>query len=227
MHPTPIRSNRYLAPALVCCILGLTLVLQVRTNTLRVSIETRAPETTVEQLVQVTREHLKLLEEHRYLKGLASQHATQAALRAELNLELATAGLVEVAGPGVSVSMGGSPANPRDISRVEPEDVLAVLNELKAAGAEAMSVNGIRVNDRFAATAGPSRSILLNGVTAAGPIVVLAVGDPAVLTASLNLRGGVVATLHRFYPVTVAEAPSLIIPAATAPAPLKYARPAR
>lgn len=205
----------------------MTLVLQVRTHTLQVNTQTRSSENTVEQLVQVTREHLKLLEEHRYLKSLASQHATQAALQAELNLELATAGLVEVAGPGVSVSMGGSPADPRDISRIEPEDVLAVLNELKAAGAEAMSVNGIRVNDRFAATGGPSRSILLNGVTAAGPIEVLAVGDPAVLTASLNLRGGVVATLQRFYPIQVAEAPALVIPAVKAPGTYRYARPAR
>ncbi|HYG56648.1 MAG TPA: DUF881 domain-containing protein [Symbiobacteriaceae bacterium] len=215
-----MSPKRYLAPAMICLVLGLALVLQVRTQQRKVreaALSVRVSESMVEQLIAVSKEREKLLEEQRYLRGLASQQATQAQLQEELAVELSAAGLVEMRGPGVNVTMGGTAANPRDLTRVEPSDVISMLNELKAAGAEAVAVGGMRVTDRLTITRGPHRSILINGQAVAGPISIQAIGDPAVLEASLNLRGGVVATYRVFYPVTVTVAPTLVIPAAEQP----------
>ena len=69
-------------------------------------------------------------------------------------------------------------------------DLLVLINELRAAGAEALSING----ERILATseircAGPTVSVNNNRYSA--PFVVKAIGDPATMENAINMRGGV------------------------------------
>ena len=79
--------------------------------------------------------------------------------------------------------------------------MLKVINELKAAGAEALSVN----EQRLIATseircAGPTVSV--NNQRSSPPYVIKAIGDPKTLDAALKMRGGVVETL-KFWGIQV------------------------
>jgi len=119
------------------------------------------------------------------------------ALVQQLNQARAQAGLTPVSGKGVQVVMSEPPAGPssQGIFSIHDTDVLSILNELRAAGAYALSINGQRV---VATTevreAGSIFSV--NNTPAAPPFTITALGDPTTLRQALLLRGGVVATLQ-------------------------------
>ncbi len=79
-----------------------------------------------------------------------------------------------------------------------------LLNELRNAGAEAISIGGVRV---VASTVvgGPDGSLSVEN-TALGPRVeVLAIGNPAALTGALTRAGGLVAQLQATYEEVAVE----------------------
>ena len=80
--------------------------------------------------------------------------------------------------------------NPNDYI-VHESHVFKVLNELKISGAQAITINGQRLlANSFIQCNGPV--ITIDGKQHPAPFVIEAVGDSATLSASLNLRGGVI-----------------------------------
>lgn len=123
-----------------------------------------------------------------------------AALRRDLKAAGILAGVTPVKGPGIEVTLNDSnialkPDQNPNLYVLHDEDVLKVLNELKAAGAEALAIN----DQRMVATSeirciGPT--ILTNGnKRLAVPFVIKAVGDPDTLYNSLFMKGGVAENL--------------------------------
>ncbi len=116
------------------------------------------------------------------------------------------AGLTEVVGPGVQVVLTDSKkhsAFPLDQNNlIHDADIMSVVNELKASGAEAIEVNGQRV---VASTAirclGPVVSV--NDVRSAPPVVIKAVGDADTLYTGLNIQDGVLDQIRRYDPAMV------------------------
>ena len=98
-------------------------------------------------------------------------------------------GMTELLGPGVEVVIDDSN---RDLSIwedvndviVHDSDVLLVLNDLLAAGAEAISLNGHRIVHTSAVSCG-GYIVHVNGVPEAKPFRIRAIGDPAVLSAAM------------------------------------------
>ena len=98
-------------------------------------------------------------------------------------------GLTELVGPGVEVIIDDSN---RDLSLwedvndvlVHDSDVLLILNDLLAAGAEAISLNGHRIVHTSAVSCG-GYIVHVNGVPEAKPFRIQAIGDPAVLSAAM------------------------------------------
>jgi len=77
---------------------------------------------------------------------------------------------------------------------IHDDDLLRVINELRAAGAEAISVNGQRLTGiSEIRCAGPTLSV--NNVRSSAPFEIRAIGDKKSLENSLRMRGGVVETL--------------------------------
>jgi uncharacterized protein YlxW (UPF0749 family) len=126
-------------------------------------------------------------------------------------------------GPGLVVTLS---APPRRVVTPQAQDVSAVVNELWAAGAEAVAVNGVRVMavDGFAAD--PEGTRVRNHLLR-DPFRVAAIGDPATLEGALLVRGGIVDGLEGVgLNVTVARSPSVHTPATDAPLQFHYAKPA-
>ncbi|MBX6396044.1 MAG: DUF881 domain-containing protein [Alicyclobacillaceae bacterium] len=115
-------------------------------------------------------------------------------MREELDRMRILAG-APVTGPGISVTVDdgkpGSAATSGHKAVVQEWDILRLVNELLASGAEAVSVNG----QRWAmVSAAPSDAA---PVHLHAPYQIQAVGDPAVLITALSMRGGVLDWLQQ------------------------------
>lgn len=123
------------------------------------------------------------------LDKVSNNQDALASVQQEIEKYEALTGRIDVSGPGVRVELSG------DIRALWLTDTV---NELLSAGAEAVSVNSIRLTNK---TVGfdtiPSGQILLNSVILSQPFVIEALGDKAVLEESLVQSGGIVERMQR------------------------------
>lgn len=133
-------------------------------------------------------------------------------------------GAVPATGPGVVLTVT-DPA-----SGVGAEVMLDMVQELRAAGAEAIEVQGggappirIGVDSWVRGTPG---HLQLDGRDLAAPYTVTAIGDAPTLAAALNIPGGVVDTVARSGGrVGVEQRAEVTVGALREPKPRQYARP--
>jgi uncharacterized protein YlxW (UPF0749 family) len=128
-----------------------------------------------------------------------------------------------VGGPGLVVTVA---ASPRRVVTPQAQDLSAVVNELWAAGAEAMSVNGVRVLavEGFAAARGGVR---FRRWVLRDPFKIVAIGDPATLEGALLVRGGIVDGLDGVgLNVAISRSAHLDVPPSDVSMGFHYARPA-
>jgi uncharacterized protein YlxW (UPF0749 family) len=176
----------------------------------------------------------KLRDDKKRLEDIIAQGADgKEALNAELQEARTQAGLTEVTGPGVFITLADSKKQP--MLGVDPQsylihdrDINDVINELKASGAEAVAVGNQRV---VASTsircAGPVA--LVNEVKETAPFVIRAIGDPATLLNALNISNGVLDGIRRYDPAMAqAEKRDMLrLPAFTGGTQLRYAHPVK
>lgn len=128
------------------------------------------------------------------------------------------AGLTAVSGSGLHVTMNDSSTNKggdMNAYLVHAEDLLSVVNELYAAGAEAVSINGQRMVANSAITCAGS-IVMVNGVRVAAPFEILAAGDPEVMQSALKFPGGVVDSLAPWgIEITIRKDADVTVPAYT------------
>jgi len=154
------------------------------------------------------------------------------AMKKELEKVRMHAGLLPGTGQGVVITMDDSnlprqPGEDPNLFLIHDEDLLKVINELFAAGAEAVSVNGQRIiaNSEIRCV-GPT--IIINSVKLAPPFIINAVGDPEILEAALKMRGGVIESLQVFgIQVSIKKQDKVDIPAYTGPIQFKYLKPVK
>lgn len=223
--------HRWLPPAAICLLLGLLLALQLKTQARvrEAAPQPRVTEELVAQFLQVSKERDRLLAERDQLQEAVSRHAVEARLRQELSMGLAGAGLVPVSGQGVVVQLSDLGPSPPTSRQVDPADVLLVINELRAAGAEALAVAGQRVTPRLAVgrAPGPKASLMVGDVRVEGAVRIAAVGDPELLLSSLTMRGGVVQRLTPWMQVQIQVYSDLLIPMIDSPPAMLHSKPAR
>lgn len=109
------------------------------------------------------------------------------------------AGLVPVTGKGIVVTMSDSTSLPESGNMndyiVHEENIRQVVNELFAAGAEAISINGQRLTTNSAIRCvGPT--VLVNEVKTVPPFEISAIGDSNTLITALEMPGGVIQNLN-------------------------------
>jgi uncharacterized protein YlxW (UPF0749 family) len=128
-------------------------------------------------------------------------------------------GTVAAKGPGVVVTI----TDPG--SRLSPEDLLDVVEELRGASAEAIQFGSVRVSTDTAFT-GRSGAVVVGGKPVAAPYRVLAIGPPKTMDTALNIPGGVGATVRAVGgALHVVEQRSVRIGRVRTLPVLKYARP--
>lgn len=200
---------------LVCTILGVMVSMQFRINEVRkASVPFQRAEEISERFKVVENERNQLLLE---IKELQEKTSNEVIAR-EINLLKAQAGDTALNGPGVIVTVDDSkkvskPGENANLYIIHDDDLLRIINELRAAGAEGIAIN----EERLTATseircAGPTLSV--NNNRFAPPYVIRAIGDAKSMEASLKMRGGVVETL-KFWgiQVTVATSDKVVLPA--------------
>lgn len=112
-------------------------------------------------------------------------------------------GFTDVKGSGVIITLNDAPArNEVDPSEliIHDMDILEILNELKAAGAQALSINGERIlatSKQFCA--GPT--IVINQNRYPVPYIISAIGDPEALYTALEESEAVI--IMRIYNIQV------------------------
>lgn len=158
---------------------------------LRADELTRLLKATEERLVAAERERDHLVAE------LARQAVPVAPTppRDVTPLEL-LAGTIAVHGPGLVIDLTeATDATTR--ARINDEDLWLVTNELLAAGAEGLSINGLRIVS-ISGIRNVGQRIMIHQNMTAAPFEIVAIGDPAVMEAALRMRGGVVDALDRW-----------------------------
>jgi uncharacterized protein YlxW (UPF0749 family) len=130
-------------------------------------------------------------------------------------------GTLPATGPGVEVTVT-DPAG-----KLGGEELLAVVEELRGAGAEAIQVGGVRVSTTTAFTGDPGQ-VKVDRTAVRPPYRILAIGEPKTLDTALNIPGGVAATVRAAGgELTVAERSRVDITAVRTLPPHKYAKPTR
>ena len=146
------------------------------------------------------------------------------------------AGVTSVEGPGLIVTLKDSaqdvPAeSDRDHLRVHEQDLLGVINSLKAGGCEAMAISSLRGKwYRITFTTAfrdDDNGIRVNATVLKGPIRIAAIGDPKQMKAELFRRGGVVrrSGLEALKMITVTTERTIRLPAAPVDRQPRFARP--
>lgn len=208
------KQSSTLALTLICLILGFMMAINFRTQQdveLTTGVRDTELRSKVIELVNKNENletHISELEKllNEYRTKSVSGESTAEILTQELDQIRHLAGLTDVKGQGVVVTINDATSESNqyedpNLFIVHDEDLLNVVNVLKAAGAEAISVNGLRiVAQSEISCAGPV--ILVNQTRLAPPYVVSAIGDMRNLESSLNMRGGIVEKL-RFWGIEI------------------------
>ena len=218
---------------LLCVLLGLAIVTQARQTSSGDYLESARPADLVVLLDSLQQREATLNKEvadlQRTLTALrASGSSDQAAIddaQARLSALSILVGTVAATGPGVTLTIN-DPA-----SGVSPETMIDVINELRAAGAEAMAMRspsgGVRVGvDTW--VVGTAGALTVDGQTLNPPYTVVAIGDPPTLAAALNIPGGAVDSVERVGATMNVEQSSRVdITALRQPKPRQYAQPVK
>ena len=218
------RQGRW-SIACVCLVLGFMVAVQLRTTAdIKSSVSYQRIEEISERLLTTEQERDSLKEE---LSALRKQKASEAGGSISEDIRL-RAGLTPVEGEGIIVKLEDSSAaakageNP-NLYLIHDDDLLKVINELRAAGAEAISINGQRlIGTSEIRCAGPTLSV--NNVRSAPPFEIRAIGESKSLENAIKMRGGVAETLKVWgIQLEVSVSQSVYIPAYKGSASHNYA----
>lgn len=221
---------------IICVMLGVILTAQLRTQAgIRQEIPTKRVEEMASLLKQAESERDSLRSEVHKLQAQLNEVINQeksitARIQEELEQARGAAGFMDMEGPGLIITLKDStraaqPGQDPNLFLIHDEDLLKLVNEIKAAGAEAIAVNDQRV---VASTeircAGPTISV--NNTRIGPPYVIQAIGDPAGLESALKMRGGIIETMQFWgIQVQMEKKDHLVLPAYVGSHALKFARP--
>jgi uncharacterized protein YlxW (UPF0749 family) len=157
----------------------------------------------------------------------AQTKSTAEALTRELVALRIAAGVVPLQGPGliVTVNDGTLPMAGQAPPVVQYVDLVSIVNELWAAGAEAAAVNGNRVTGAtgFSQVGG---TIIVDQHRLVPPYEVTTIGDAQTLEGALRIRGGIVEELRALgLRIGITRRAAVTIPAARALPDLHVAHP--
>ena len=158
--------------------------------------------------LQSVKEEYETLKEHyeesqeiveEYKTSSSSNDILIASMKSDLERANILAGFADVKGEGVVITLKDSTDTELSLEAglVHDTDLTAIVTELKAAGAEAISINGQRI---IATTpircVGPT--IQVNSVKVASPFYIKAIGNSKYLESALNIKNGVVDNLKAY-----------------------------
>ena len=209
----PRVTRAQLVVALLLFVLGLGLAIQVRSNNDDSALRGARQEDLVRILDELDDRTQRLEDEKQRLDAQRTELETSSDQAEEARKQTKEkeqqlgilAGTVAAQGPGITLTVNDPNGT------VEPDMLLDTVQELRAAGAEAIQVNDVRVvaNTYFSGTGGDLR---VDGKAVKAPYQFKVIGKPQDLEPALNIPGGVVQTLEKEQATaTVARAEKIIV----------------
>lgn len=224
-----------LSIGLVCLALGLMLTLQFRNiqnyggilsvqRAQELASELKNARAQRDSLQQRVKEYESRILE--YEESAAEVSVVAEGMRKDLERARLMAGLTDVEGPGIVVTLTeAQPSSEFNVFYIHYDKLLKVLNELNAAGAEAISINEQRVIATTEIRLAGSH-ININYQRFAPPFVFKAIGDPQTLEAALKLKGGIAEELEYYgIAVSIKKEQNVFIPRYSKVLEFKYAEP--
>ncbi|HEY0229317.1 MAG TPA: DUF881 domain-containing protein [Mycobacterium sp.] len=218
---------------LLCLLLGIAIVTQVRQTKTGDSLDTARPADLLVLLDSLRQREATLNTEVSELQNTlnslqASGNSDQAAIQnaqARLAALSILVGAVGATGPGVTVTIDDPGPG------VSPEVMLDVINELRAAGAEAIQINDAHQSIRVGVdtwVVGSPGSLTIDGKTLSPPYSILAIGDSPTLAAAMNIPGGAEDSIKRVGArMSVQQANRVDVTTLRQPKPHQYAQPVK
>jgi len=181
--------------ATLALLLGVAILAQFRAQgrTLDVGSDREAQALLLSELVEASgrlRAEIEFLESQLAVYQANERGVGLQGLVDELNRVKVLNGLVEVSGPGVELLIDGP------LSALDLQDLI---NELRNAGAEAMSLNGHRLVGSSVVTVDAKGQLVVDGHSVTRPYRFEAIGDPHTLESALLRPGGLLFLQRRSY----------------------------
>ncbi|MBD3328216.1 DUF881 domain-containing protein [Candidatus Peregrinibacteria bacterium] len=187
-------KKRHIFLLLTAVLLGLLIALQAKTFTNIGDVLNRNGRSDIFREIQVLKttndnlsDEVKSLEKQ--LEKLSNNQDALASVEDEILKYQSLSGDKEVTGPGINLTIEG---------QINSIWLIDIVNELLAAGSEAISVNGIRLVD---STIGfdtiPNGQILLNSVIINSPYKIEAIGERDVLEMAISQPNGILERMEK------------------------------
>lgn len=191
-----MKNSKVIFTVLLGAIVGFVLVIQIKSFK-EIDVLLRDQQSNVFQEIKILKEKNESLKgevallEANVLK-LNDQSSAISAVEEEISKYQKLSGSSSVYGTGLSIIVGGE---------ISTFWMIDLVNEIFAAGAQAVAVNGIRLTNR---TVGfdtlPQGQILLNGSILTTPYEIEVIGEANVLMNILTIKGGILDRLKARFP---------------------------
>ena len=238
-------KKSFILAAVLCFILGFSAVLQIRSVSIANELKAKAEadESTRLEAVQLELETQKAINSSlneqiaQYIRDIdeLKNQADDAGgytklLTSQLERANLMAGLTEVTGPGISITVSDKQdgnmisSDGVNLYVVHQEDLFKIINELCDSDAEALSLNG----ERIIATSEircAGATVSVNNRRYSAPFIIKAIGNPDNLAGALNMRDGVIASLSKWLDISISKKDIITIPAYTGTINFNYAKP--
>ncbi len=212
------KLNRNMALMLVCMVLGVVLAWQFKSvnyNEQMASSNNKRLEDLRDQLIAEKQKNEALSKRNDELKqenmdyesksGNISEEAK--VLKYELERVRMIAGLVDVKGKGIVITIEKTPE-----SEIFDDDILSVINELRASDAQAISINDERIV-AMSEVRSAGNYVMVNQKQMVAPFVIKAIAEPQRLENALRIMDGVIEKLETYgLTVKVEKVNEVIIP---------------
>ncbi|NLN96890.1 MAG: DUF881 domain-containing protein [Eubacteriaceae bacterium] len=186
---------------LVCIIFGIMIALQVKAiDNVNNRLTVEQDPDVLEQMVVLEEENEKLREENSALQeqyekieqAVIGDNAYLKEIKQMIDKERTIAGMTDLEGRGLVINMNPSEMALNERSQIQSAVLLLTLNnELNAAGAEAISINGERIINRTEIRQVGSY-VQINGKKYNYPFEIRVIGDPDTLYNAITMPSGVV-----------------------------------
>ena len=145
-----------------------------------------------------------------YKNKKESNIETAALIQAELEQTNSLVGLTDIQGQGIEITI--KEMQDEDFSRITASDLISIVNSLKSAGAEAISINDERLINMSDIVDIRDTFIKVNSQRILAPYVIKAIGNKAYLESSLLGNGGAAEQLKKMgHDVQITQNDNVII----------------
>ena len=193
---------------IVCCVLTIAICIQLKTidNTETTVSKTLTSNELRDQVLKWKEKYdkassdLEKSEQNLETVRLQATQNDQTAIskEEEIKLDNTLLGLTDVIGNGIIITLKDnnsvkrseiSPLDNIELYLVHAGDLVEVINALRNAGAEAISINGQRITN-YSSVYCAGNVVVVNGEKISSPVEIKAIGSPELLYGSITIPGG-------------------------------------